>query len=132
MSYVRTTIWVKSVRPKGGMLIGAFPEAHFAQSTFSLARGEGLFLYTDGLTEAHTAQGAMLGEDGLTGFLHQRTGAVTAAALVEETVTLLASLPDGVGDDVALLVLSVPDSETAPDTGVAATAHTTAAPEHFG
>ncbi|MDL5198651.1 GAF domain-containing SpoIIE family protein phosphatase [Streptomyces sp. ALI-76-A] len=125
-------VWVKSVRPKGGMLIGAFPEAHFAQSTFSLARGEGLFLYTDGLTEAHTAQGAMLGEDGLTGFLHQRTGPVTAAALVEETVTLLASLPDGVGDDVALLVLSVPDFETAPDTGVAATAHTTAAPEHFG
>ncbi|MFF1542254.1 PP2C family protein-serine/threonine phosphatase [Streptomyces sp. NPDC058291] len=125
-------VWVKSVRPKGGMLIGAFPQAHFAQATFSLAPGEGLFLYTDGLTEAHTPQGAMLGEDGLTGFLHQRTGPVTATALVEETVTLLASLPDGVGDDVALLALSVPDSEIAPDTGGAATAHSTAAPEHFG
>ncbi|WPO73143.1 MULTISPECIES: serine/threonine-protein phosphatase [unclassified Streptomyces] len=66
--------WVKAVRPKGGMLIGAFPEAHFAQSTFRLAPGEGLFFYTDGLTEARTAQGTMLGEDGLTGFLHQRTG----------------------------------------------------------
>jgi sigma-B regulation protein RsbU (phosphoserine phosphatase) len=41
-------------------------------------------------------------------------------------------MPDGAGDDVALLALSVPDAETAPDTGVAATAHTTAAPEHFG
>jgi sigma-B regulation protein RsbU (phosphoserine phosphatase) len=123
---------VKSVRPKGGMLVGAFPEAHFAQSTFSLAPGQGLFLYTDGLTEARTPQGAMLGEDGLTGFLHRRTGSVTATALVEETATLLASLPDGAGDDVAVLALSVPDSERAPDTGVTATAHTTAAPEHFG
>jgi sigma-B regulation protein RsbU (phosphoserine phosphatase) len=125
-------VWVKAVRPKGGMLVGAFPQAPFAQTTFSLAPGEGLFLYTDGLTEARTAQGGMLGEDGLTGFLHQRTGPVTATSLVEDTATLLASLPDGTGDDVALLALSVPDPETAADTGVAATAHTTAAPEHFG
>ncbi|MFE9702257.1 PP2C family protein-serine/threonine phosphatase [Streptomyces sp. NPDC005930] len=125
-------VWVKSVRPKGGMLVGAFPKAHFAQSTFFLAPGEGLFLYTDGLTEAHTGQGGMLGEDGLAGFLHRRTGPVAATALVEETVTLLASLPDPVGDDVALLALSVPDSITAPDTGLAATAHTTAAADRFG
>ncbi|MBW5420374.1 SpoIIE family protein phosphatase [Streptomyces sp. BG9H] len=126
------SVWVKAVRPKGGMLIGAFPEAHFAQSTFRLAPGEGLFLYTDGLTEARTAQGAMLGEDGLTGFLHQRTGSLTATALVDDTVTLLDALPEGVGDDVALLTLSVPDSESVPEAGVAATAHTTATPEHFG
>jgi sigma-B regulation protein RsbU (phosphoserine phosphatase) len=125
-------VWVKAVRPKGGMLIGAFPQASFAQATFLLAPGEGLFLYTDGLTEARTPQGAMLGEDGLTGFLHQRTGPLTATALVEDAVTLLASMPDGAGDDVALLALSVSDPETAPDAGVAATAHTTAAPEHFG
>jgi sigma-B regulation protein RsbU (phosphoserine phosphatase) len=114
------------------MLIGAFPQASFAQTTFLLAPGEGLFLYTDGLIEARTTQDAMLGEDGLTGFLHQRTGPLTATALMEDAVTLLASMPDGAGDDVALLALSVSDPETAPDTGVAATAHTTAAPEHFG
>ncbi|MFI6857934.1 PP2C family protein-serine/threonine phosphatase [Streptomyces sp. NPDC050416] len=125
-------VWVKAVRPKGGMLVGAFPQALFAESTFLLAPGEGLFLYTDGLTEARTPQGTMLGDDGLTGFLHQRTGPLTATTLVEDTVTLLASLPEGASDDVALLVLSVPDAETAPDTGVAATAHTTAVPEHFG
>jgi sigma-B regulation protein RsbU (phosphoserine phosphatase) len=125
-------VWVKSVRPRGGMLVGAFPQAHFAQATFLLAPGEGLFLYTDGLTEARTTQGAMLGEDGLTGFLHQRTGPLTATALVEDAVTLLASMPEGAGDDVALLALSVPDAETAPDAGLAATAHTTAAPDHFG
>ncbi|MBL1110347.1 SpoIIE family protein phosphatase [Streptomyces sp. 5-8] len=125
-------VWVKAVRPKGGMLVGAFPQAPFVQTTFSLTPGESLFLYTDGLTEARTTQGAMLGEDGLTGFLHQRTGSVTAASLVEDTVTLLASLPDGAGDDVALLALSVPGPQAAPDSGVAATAHTAAAPEHIG
>ncbi|WP_282798398.1 SpoIIE family protein phosphatase, partial [Streptomyces sp. CC224B] len=105
---------------------------------FRLAPGEGLFLYTDGLTEARTAQGAMLGEDGLTGFLHQRTGPLTATTLVDDTVTLLASLTEGAGDDVALLTLSVPhpgavsDSTVVPETGGAATAHTAGAPEHFG
>ncbi|MFI9343987.1 PP2C family protein-serine/threonine phosphatase [Streptomyces sp. NPDC052773] len=125
-------VWVKAIRPKGGMLVGAFPQAPFAQTTFSLAPGESLFLYTDGLTEARTARGAMLGEDGLTGFLHQRTRPVTATSLVEDTVALLTSLPDGAGDDVALLALSVTGPETAPDTGIAATVRTTAAPEHFG
>jgi sigma-B regulation protein RsbU (phosphoserine phosphatase) len=125
-------VWVKAVRPKGGMLVGAFPQAPFAETTFSLAPGESLFLYTDGLTEARTTQGAMLGEDGLTGFLHQRTGPVTATSLIEDTVTLLASLPDGAGDDVALLALSVPGPQAPSDSGVAATAHTAAAPEHIG
>ncbi|MFD5129760.1 PP2C family protein-serine/threonine phosphatase [Streptomyces olindensis] len=125
-------VWVKAVRPRGGMLVGAFPQAPFAQTTFSLTLGESLFLYTDGLTEARTTEGVMLGEDGLTAFLHQRTGPVTAASLVEDTVTLLASLPDGAGDDVALLALSVPGPQAAPDSGVAATARTAAAPEHIG
>ncbi|MBB6417824.1 PP2C family protein-serine/threonine phosphatase [Streptomyces sp. AK010] len=125
-------IGVRSVHPKGGMLVGAFPQAPFSQTTFSLTAGESLFLYTDGLIEARTTEGAMLGEDGLTGFLHQRTGPVTAPSLVEDSITLLASLPDGAGDDVALLALSVPRPDTTPDGGVAATAHTAAAPEHFG
>ncbi|MEU2995501.1 PP2C family protein-serine/threonine phosphatase [Streptomyces griseoincarnatus] len=125
-------VWVRAVRPEGGMLVGAFPEAHFAQTIFSLTAGESLFLYTDGLIEARTTEGAMLGDNGLTGFLHQRTGPVTAPSLVEDCITLLASLPDGAGDDVALLALSVPHPNTTLDGGIAATAHTAAAPEHIG
>ncbi|MEU5253726.1 PP2C family protein-serine/threonine phosphatase [Streptomyces longwoodensis] len=124
-------VWVRAVRPPGGMLVGAFPQAPFARTTFSLTAGECLFLYTDGLTEARTLEGALLGEDGLTGFLHQRTAPVTATSLVEDSITLLASLPDGARDDVALLALSVPQPHTTPDGSVATTAHTAAAPEHF-
>ncbi|WP_320777965.1 GAF domain-containing SpoIIE family protein phosphatase [Streptomyces sp. CRN 30] len=126
------TVSARAVRTEGGMLVGAFPQARFARTTFTLNRGEALFLYTDGLIEARTAEGAMLGDEGLTGFLHRRTGVPTATALVEDAIALLASLPDQAGDDVALLALSVPGAQAAPETGVSATARTTARSEHHG
>ncbi|MCP3822228.1 serine/threonine-protein phosphatase [Streptomyces sp. A3M-1-3] len=99
---------VEAVRPAGGMLVGAFPEAHFASRTLHLAPGHSLLLYTDGLTEARLADGSMLGETGLAGFLAGRTGPATATALVADTVALITDLPEGAGDDIALLALSVP------------------------
>ncbi|MFF2404933.1 PP2C family protein-serine/threonine phosphatase [Streptomyces goshikiensis] len=115
----------EAVRPKGGMLIGALAEAHFASHTFHLAPGEGLLLYTDGLTEARTADGHMIGEEGLTDFLAARTASVGATAVIEDTVALIDATPHGAGDDVALLALSVPFADAAVD-GVTATAHTIA------
>ncbi|MGA4845808.1 PP2C family protein-serine/threonine phosphatase [Streptomyces sp. G5(2025)] len=127
-----TGVWVKAVRPKGGMLIGAFPEAPFAQTSFSLAPGEGFLLYTDGLTEARTSDGTMLGEEGLTAFLHEQTGPTSATTLVDNVVALLETMPDGDGDDVALLALSVPRPDTVDAPGVSTTAHTTALPQLSG
>jgi sigma-B regulation protein RsbU (phosphoserine phosphatase) len=120
---------VEAVRPTGGMLIGAFPSAHFTATTLHLTPGQALLLYTDGLTEAHTSTGAMLGEEGLTAFLAARRGARGAAQLVQDTVGLLDALPEGASDDVALLALSVPTpDQVAATTGAGTTAHTTAAP----
>ncbi|MDJ0347344.1 SpoIIE family protein phosphatase [Streptomyces sp. H10-C2] len=118
---------VEPVQPKGGMLIGAFAQAHFATTTMRLAPGQALLLYTDGLTEARTQEGGMLGEDGLTAFLAQRPTPLSAADLVKDTAALLDAMPDGPGDDVALLALSVPTNPAAPR-GATATAHTTASP----
>ncbi|MEU0674750.1 GAF domain-containing SpoIIE family protein phosphatase [Streptomyces sp. NPDC006172] len=115
----------QAVRPKGGMLIGALAEARFASVTFRLAPGEALLLYTDGLTEARTENGDMIGEEGLTRFLAERTGPTSAAAVVEDAVALIDTLPQGAGDDVALLALSVPAAD-ADVNAVAATAHTIA------
>ncbi|MGW5401384.1 PP2C family protein-serine/threonine phosphatase [Streptomyces sp. NPDC003952] len=117
---------VESVHPKGGMLIGALAEARFASHTFHLAPGEGLLLYTDGLTEARTLGGKMIGEAGLTRFLTARTAPVSAAAIVEDTVALLDATPNGAGDDVALLALSVPLDGPADGLTASATAHTIA------
>ncbi|MEU3504327.1 GAF domain-containing SpoIIE family protein phosphatase [Streptomyces hundungensis] len=120
---------VEAVRPKGGMLIGAFPGARFASTTRHLAPGQALLLYTDGLTEARTSTGAMLGDEGLTAFLAARPASCGAAQLVQDTVGLLDALAGGASDDVALLALSVPTSDqTAAATRAGSTAHTTAAP----
>ncbi len=113
---------VEAVHPKGGMLIGALEQARFASHTFHLAPGEGLLLYTDGLTEARTADGDMIGEKGVTGFLAARTAPVSAAAIIEDTVALIDNLPHGAGDDVALLALSVAHADTAATDGLTATA----------
>jgi sigma-B regulation protein RsbU (phosphoserine phosphatase) len=120
---------VRPVRPAGGMLVGALRQAQFASTTLTLEPGDGLLLYTDGLTEARTKDGAMVGEDGVKTLLTRRSGPARAATIVEDTVALLDSLPEGAGDDVALLALSVPTAQAAAfDQGAAATAHTTAAP----
>ncbi|MFD3534153.1 PP2C family protein-serine/threonine phosphatase [Streptomyces sp. NPDC058664] len=113
------------VHPKGGMLIGALAEARFASHTFRLAPGEALLLYTDGLIEARTPDGTMIGEEGLARFLTSRTRPASATALIEDTVDLIGTLPQGADDDVALLALSVPAPDTAVD-GVSAVARTIA------
>jgi anti-sigma B factor antagonist len=69
----------------------------------------------------------LIGEEGPTGFLTARTGPVSATAVVEDTVALIESLPEGAGDDVALLALSVPSADAAGDSHTAtSTAHTIA------
>uniref|UniRef100_UPI0028128402 PP2C family protein-serine/threonine phosphatase n=1 Tax=Streptomyces sp. TaxID=1931 RepID=UPI0028128402 len=118
---------VEAVRAKGGMLVGAIAEATFASRTLHLAPGQGLLLYTDGLTEARTADGHMLADTGLTDFLAHRPAPVSAGSLIDDTVALLDTLPDTERDDVALLALSVPPPDAAP-AGITTTAHSAAAP----
>ncbi|MFJ8589304.1 PP2C family protein-serine/threonine phosphatase [Streptomyces sp. NPDC093595] len=118
---------VEAVHPKGGMLVGALPEASFASRTLHLVPGQGLLLYTDGLTEARTADGRMLADSGLTEFLTKRPTPISASTLIEDTVALLDTLPDTDRDDVALLALSVPPPGEAP-AGIMTTAHSVAAP----
>jgi phosphoserine phosphatase RsbU/P len=92
----------------GGMLVGAFPDATFIDTTIRLATGDTLLLYTDGLTEArtHTTDGRFE-EEALLEF----TAAIaptTAPGAVAAVTTLLAELRSGLDDDVAVLAISVP------------------------
>ncbi|MFG2576185.1 PP2C family protein-serine/threonine phosphatase [Streptomyces sp. NPDC048481] len=118
---------VQGVRPLGGTLVGALEGARFAAHTFLLGPGHGLLLYTDGLTEARLADGSMLGEEGVAAFLANRT-APDAGRLIEDTIALIAGLPAGPGDDVALLALSVPLTPAPGQPSTASTACTLAAP----
>jgi len=49
----------------GGMLVGMFEAAKYESGSLRLEPGEGLLLYTDGVTEAFNAGNAMFGERGL-------------------------------------------------------------------
>jgi phosphoserine phosphatase RsbU/P len=98
---------VEAISTTGGQLIGLLPDPHFVQAATRLAPGDALLLYTDGLTEARTAGGAMLGEEGLARHVSARAvrGASGLLAMLHDLFT---DLGTGVSDDTALLVLSVP------------------------
>ncbi|WP_067479046.1 PP2C family protein-serine/threonine phosphatase [Actinomadura hibisca] len=101
---------VEAIATTGGQLIGLLPAPHFVETTTRLAPGDALLLYTDGLTEARTAAGDMLGEDGLARYLADRAADATRGAdgLLATVHELFDDLSSGISDDTALLALSVP------------------------
>ncbi|MFD5449485.1 PP2C family protein-serine/threonine phosphatase [Streptomyces sp. NPDC003470] len=104
---VRANGTVEPISTMGGQLVGMLPNPQFVQTTTRLDPGESLLLYTDGLTEARTADGTMLDEEGLTRHL-TATAPRTAGELLQSVEALLQRLGDGVSDDTAVLALSVP------------------------
>ncbi|MFJ8697009.1 PP2C family protein-serine/threonine phosphatase [Streptomyces roseolilacinus] len=98
---------VEPVPTIGGQLIGLLRAPRFVQTTTRLDPGESLLLYTDGLIEARTPEGDMLGQERLARRL-AAAGASSADDLLHAVDGLLDSLGPGVGDDTALLALSVP------------------------
>ncbi|MFD6070646.1 MULTISPECIES: PP2C family protein-serine/threonine phosphatase [Amycolatopsis] len=99
---------VEFVETRGGMLVGALPDARFVKTTVRLTAGDVLLLYSDGLTEARpTGDRDRYDEERLLEFL-----ASAAPAGPQETVDVLAGLlagfGDGVEDDTALFALGIP------------------------
>ncbi|MEU3462880.1 SpoIIE family protein phosphatase [Streptomyces sp. NPDC006733] len=95
----------------GGMLVGIMPRPNFTRTTAVLYPGDTLLLYTDGLTEARTADGPRYSEDALHAFAGD-----LAPAGAQQTITALTGLlqgfGDGLDDDTALLALGVPATAT--------------------
>ena len=92
-----------------GTIVGGFPEPHFRATTdiIDLAPGDGLLLYTDGLTEARTGATDRYGDRRLVEFLTGATG-LPAAELIGRLRQLLDGFDPPPDDDVALLALTVP------------------------
>jgi phosphoserine phosphatase RsbU/P len=61
--------------PVGGMPAGIVPEAAYEYATQTLKPGDGLFVYTDGLTEARGRDGVEFGEGRLRSILESAGGA---------------------------------------------------------
>ncbi|MEV5428033.1 SpoIIE family protein phosphatase [Streptomyces sp. NPDC052701] len=93
----------------GGMLVGVLPSAPVGTAQATLAPGDTLLLYTDGLTEARTGpgRGDLYGEDALYAFATDRAPAPPRQVITALT-GLLESFGDGLDDDTALLALGVP------------------------
>ncbi|MGP4029846.1 PP2C family protein-serine/threonine phosphatase [Actinomadura sp. 3N407] len=99
----------------GGLLVGIMDGAPFTATTIPLRPGDTLALYTDGLTEAHTAaigtNGGRYGDQALLDFAAD-LAPTTATRFVAAVTELLAGFGDGLDDDTAILALSVPTTQT--------------------
>ncbi|MEU7501440.1 SpoIIE family protein phosphatase [Streptomyces griseofuscus] len=93
----------------GGLLVGVLPTAPFSTAQTTLAPGDTLLLYTDGLTEARTGptREHMFGDDALRAFATDHAPA-TPQQLITALTGLLEGFGDGLDDDTALLALGAP------------------------
>ena len=91
----------------GGFPLGLFPEVVYEQAELSLAPGDQIVLYTDGITEAAAPDGTMFGVERLDRSI--ATCRETAEGLVRVLLDDLAAFTAGapVGDDRTLLVARV-------------------------
>jgi PAS domain S-box-containing protein len=95
-----------------GALVGVLPEIRITPCELSLGPGDRLVLYTDGLVEARTSAGDLVGEAGVLEAIQRLAGA-SASELASGLAELARGGPGGrARDDVAVLVV-----EAAPDSG---------------
>ncbi|MFC8584497.1 PP2C family protein-serine/threonine phosphatase [Streptomyces sp. NPDC057217] len=102
----------------GGFLVGALAHPRFTPAATTLTPGDGLLLYTDGLTEARTGtdRTSLYGDQALRDFAADYAGA-PPGELIQALSRLLDSLGEGVDDDTALLALGIPSTSPHPGPG---------------
>ena len=91
---------------KGDPALGIQPRAHYATDTLSLAPGETLLFYSDGLVEARNSEGEFWGEERLRaslGAMTKGTAAQMGEKLVARLQTFAAEAPTH--DDITMIIL---------------------------
>ena len=100
----------------GGLIVGAFPFATYKHETIHLLPGDLLCLFTDGVTEARSLNGDLLGEDELKALLVQFRH-IPADEIVEKIFRRIAEYSAGTpqSDDISVLILryGVPSKQEA-------------------
>lgn len=89
-----------------GVVLGVRPDAVYQTGRFSLAPGETIYLFTDGVTEAQDA-GATLFSDARLEAVLQRAGGASSADLINAVVAEVGSFVGAVeaSDDITMLAL---------------------------
>ena len=92
-----------------GRAIGVFDDANLTEQKARLGPGDALVLYTDGVHEARSPNGAFFGEEQLKALLHSCDG-LNAQAIADRVVKAVCEFQeDSLRDDVAILVVRVPE-----------------------
>jgi sigma-B regulation protein RsbU (phosphoserine phosphatase) len=91
---------------EGGLILGAFADAQYAEGRMQMEPGDTLFLYTDGVTEATDENDEDFGEDRLQDLL-VREWQSAPRQLVEGVLDQVARFTNGAdpADDVTMLVI---------------------------
>lgn len=91
----------------GGLVAGAFEDARYDGGSVTLAPGDRVCLFTDGLPEATSPAGVEVGDAAIVDVVH-RGRALGAAAMVDHVFTAVASTIGGpCQDDATAVVLAV-------------------------
>jgi CHASE3 domain sensor protein len=103
-AYVITASGVEQLAPTG-LIIGVDADASYIAEQRTLAREDILVIATDGLTEARSPSGAMLGNDTVLAWLRDGRPSSPEAVVEELRLRLLAFTSNRSRDDLAILAL---------------------------
>jgi len=89
---------------KPSFLLGIEKESTYQACSFSLKKGEFLFIYTDGIAEAEESDGILFGEEGIISFMENYQGDNPLSALLDK-VQLHSKYPELL-DDVSMMLFT--------------------------
>jgi sigma-B regulation protein RsbU (phosphoserine phosphatase) len=97
---------ITTLKNTGGMALGFTEDATYRSEKIVLRAGDGLFLYTDGVTEAMDDRGNQFSEPRLEAFLHQVNGS-SATEIIHRAVDQVKHHSAGApqSDDITVLTL---------------------------
>jgi phosphoserine phosphatase RsbU/P len=89
-----------------GIILGVEPDAVYATERLSLAPGEGIYLFTDGVTEAANPEGALFSEERLEAALRAAAG-LSAAQIVKSVAEAVRGFVGTArpSDDITMLAI---------------------------
>jgi sigma-B regulation protein RsbU (phosphoserine phosphatase) len=101
----------KEVRPIAatGLPVGMFCQERYAVKDFKMNQGDRLFLYTDGLSEAHNRDHTEYSADRLQSFLRDSSRSPAAATLVSRVLDDLRGFASGspMSDDLTVMAIEM-------------------------
>jgi phosphoserine phosphatase RsbU/P len=98
---------VTAIEGPKGVILGVRPEAVYATGLTSLAPGESIYVFTDGVTEAADGEGELFAEARLESVLRAGAGCSTAAEIVKSVGEAVRSFVGSAlpSDDITMLAV---------------------------